>query len=223
MKLKAAQKLPPKHTGQPIVWREKTGGASWKIFQEFLARCRGQVCRNGHPRQLTSSLSPWTVPATTRCQPSYVKVQTARVKEYTTASVSAGIRILMICWGWDSYSWTVFLRRYPLTQAWQSVWSAYTWELPKLQGMTAFGYLCIKWGQKLTRQSPLKLSCDGAMDNYATYRLLHKWDMILHPLIPMRGLIMSNRTLGFFVYDDGIQFVWVASHTNIVIFISERY
>jgi hypothetical protein len=134
MKLKAGQKLPPKHTGvvtklASLAERGKLREERpEKIFQEFLARCI--VDKSAKMGILGDTLFSTTASDSPYDLPIYLRIAQAQRHD----------SIL-----------TIFALN----------------EVRKLYPQITFK----------------NFLADGAMDNYATYRLLHKWDM--NPFIPL--------------------------------------
>jgi len=194
-KLKAGQKLPPKHKGvvnkfAKLAMRDALPEyRPEKVFQEFLARCVVDTSADmgilGDPKKL--SVAADGTPFYSGANHYGVKVCDCKSKGIYNCKYPRRFSDPDARWGWDSYreQWfygdtlfnitasdspydlPIYLRKAQASRH-DSILAVFTLS----EARKLFPNLCIK-----------NFIADGAMDNYSTYRLLHHWDII--PFIPL--------------------------------------
>jgi len=195
MKLKAGQKLPPKHTGSVSKLaslaergklREKRPE---KIFQEFLARC---VVDKSAAMGILGDVNNFSIAMDGSCYSSGashygVKICDCKSKGIYNCKCPRRYSDPDARWGWDSYHEQYFYgdTLFSVTA------SDSPYDLPiylRIAQATRHDSILTIFALNEVRKLYTSISfknflADGAMDNYATYRLLHKWGMI--PFIPL--------------------------------------
>jgi hypothetical protein len=195
MKLKAGQKSAPKHTGvvtklASLAERGKLREErSEKIFQEFLARC---IVDKSAKMGILGDTSKFSIAMDGSCYnsgASYtgVKICDCRSKGIYNCQCHRRYSDPDARWGWDSYHDQYFYG----DTFFSTTASDSPYDLPIYLRIaqaqrhdSILTIFALNEVRKLYPQITFKnFLADGAMDNYATYRLLHKWDM--SPFIPL--------------------------------------
>ena len=195
MKLKAGQKLPPKHTGSvsklaSLAERGKLREQRpEKIFQEFLARC---VVDKSAAMGILGDVNNFSIAMDGSCYNSGashygVKICDCKSKGIFNCKCPRRYSDPDARWGWDSYHEQYFYgdTLFSVTA------SDSPYDLPiylRIAQATRHDSILTIFALNEVRKLYTSISfknflADGAMDNYATYRLLHKWGMI--PFIPL--------------------------------------
>lgn len=195
MKLKAGQKLPPKHTGittklASLAERGKLREERpEKIFQEFFARC---VVDESAKMGILGNVNKFSFAMDGSCLNSGashhgVKICDCRSKGVYNCKCPRRYSDPDARWGWDSYHEQSFYG----DTLFNTVASDSPYDLtiylriaqaPRHDSILTI--FALNEVRKLYPSITFKnFLADGAMDNYATYRLLHKWKMI--PFIPL--------------------------------------
>jgi hypothetical protein len=194
-KFKAGQKLPPKHTGSvaklaSLAERGKLREERPEMFfQQFLARCVVDVSAK---MGILGDTNAFSTAMDGSCyysgaSHSGVKVCNCRKKGIYDCKCKRRYSDPDARWGWDSYRERYFFGDTLFT----ATASDSPYDLPVYlriaQAQRHDSILTIFALSEIRKLYPdfkfKNLIADGAMDNYATYRLLHKWRMI--PFIPL--------------------------------------
>jgi hypothetical protein len=195
LKLKAGQKLPPKHTGSVIKLASLAEHGNLpefrpeKIFQEFLVRC---VVDKSAQMGILGDTSKLSFAMDGSCYNSGashhgVKVCDCKSKGIYNCKCPRIYSDTDARWGWDSYHEEYFYgdTLFNVT-ATDSPYDLPIYlriaQAPRHDSiLTIFALSEVR---KLFPSFTFKnFIADGAMDNYATYKLLNKWNMI--PFIPL--------------------------------------
>jgi hypothetical protein len=194
MKLKAGQKLPTKHTGATAKFASLAERGKLreerpeKIFQEFLARC---VVDKSADMGLLGNVNNFSIAMDGSCYNSGashhgVKICDCKSKGIYNCKCPRRYSDPDARWGWDSYHEQYFYG----DTLFCTTASDSPYDLPiylRMQATRHDSILTIFALNEVRKLYPYitfkNFIADGAMDNYATYRLLHKWNMI--PFIPL--------------------------------------
>lgn len=215
MKLTAGQKLPPKHTGittklASLAQRGKLREERpEKIFQEFLARC---VVDKSAQMDILGDVKMFSFAMDGSCLNSGashhgVKICNCKSKGIYSCKCPRRYSDPDARWGWDSYHEQYFYG----DTLFSTTASDSPYDLPIYlriaQATRHDSILTIFALNEVRKLYPSiifkNFLADGAMDNYATYRLLHKWDMI--PFIPLDSNVRIDYVKphpGILCFDD---------------------
>lgn len=194
-KLKAGQKLPPKHSGSVkkfALLAERNQLRSIrpeKIFQDFLARC---IVDKSASMGILGDLKKFSVAMDGSCYNSGashygVKVCDCRSKGIYNCKCPRRYSDPDARWGWDSYHEQYFYGDTLFnTTASDSPYDLTVYlriaQAPRHDSILTI--FALSEFRKLYPNLPIKnFLADGAMDNYFTYKLLSKWEII--PFIPL--------------------------------------
>ena len=195
LKLKAGQKLPPKHTGSvtklaSLAEMEKLPeGRPERIFQTFLARC---IVDKSAQMGILGDIKNFSIAADGSCYNSGashtgVKVCDCRSKGIYFCKCPRRYSDPDARWGWDSYHEQSFYGDTLFNTTASDSANDLPIYLRIAQGPRHDSILAIFALSEVRKLYPnfvfKNYLADGAMDNYATYRLLNKWKMI--PFIPL--------------------------------------
>jgi len=214
-KLKAGQKLPPKHSGSVKKFAllaerdELRQERPEKVFQEFLARCI--VDKSAHIGIL-GDLKKFSVAMDGSCLNSGashhgVKVCNCRSNGIYNCKCPRRYSDPDARWGWDSYHEQYFYGDTLFnTAASDSPYDLTVYlriaQAPRHDSILTI--FALSEFRKLYPNLPIKnFLADGAMDNYPTYRLLSKWGII--PFIPLDSNARVDYTKphpGILCFDD---------------------
>ncbi|TYQ12900.1 UNVERIFIED_CONTAM: hypothetical protein Cloal_3938 [Acetivibrio alkalicellulosi] len=203
-KLKAGQKLPPKHSGAVkkfalLAERDQLRQERpEKIFQDFLARC---VVDKSAGMGILGDLKKFSVAMDGSCYNSGashhgIKECDCRSKGIYSCKCSRRYSDPDARWGWDSYHEQYFYGDTLFnTTASDSPYDLTVYlriaQAPRHDSILAI--FALSEFRKLYPNLPVKnFLADGAMDNYYTYRLLSKWGII--PFIPLDSNARVNNT-----------------------------
>ncbi|MBA1336634.1 MAG: hypothetical protein HPY66_3069 [Firmicutes bacterium] len=194
-KLKAGQKLPPKHAGvitklASLAYRGKLREERpEKIFQEFLARC---IVDQSAQMGILGNINRFSIAMDGSCYNSGashtgVKICDCQSKGIYKCQCPRRYSDPDATWGWDSYHEEYFYgdTLFSVTA------SDSPYDLPIYLRIaqaprhdSILTIFALNEVRKLYPDITFKnFLADGAMDNYPTYRLFHQWDMI--PFIPL--------------------------------------
>lgn len=194
-KLKAGQKLPPKHSGSVkkfalLAERDQLRQERpEKIFQDFLARC---IVDKSADMGILGDLEKFSIAMDGSCYNSGashhgLKVCDCRSKGIYNCKCPRHYSDPDARWGWDSYHEQYFYGDTLFnTAASDSPYDLTVYlriaQAPRHDSILTI--FALSEFRKLYPNLPIKnLLADGAMDNYYTYRLLSKWEII--PFIPL--------------------------------------
>jgi hypothetical protein len=195
IKLKAGQKLPPKHSGvvAKLAFLAERGKLREerpeKIFQEFLARCivdkSAQMGILGNVKKLSIAMDGSCY--NSGASHTGVKICDCKSKGIYNCKCPRRYSDPDARWGWDSYHEQYFYG----DTLFSTTASDSPYDLPvylRIAQATRHDSILTVFALNEVRRLYPEMTfknflADGAMDNYATYRLLNKWDMI--PYIPL--------------------------------------
>lgn len=217
-KLKAGQKLPPKHSGSVkkfalLAERDQLRTIRpEKIFQDFLARC---VVDESAKMGILGDVKKFSLAMDGSCLNSGastfgVKVCECRSNGIYNCKCSRRYSDPDARWGWDSYHEQYFYG----DTLFSATASDSPYDLPVYLRIaqaprhdSVLTIFALSEFRKLYPNLPIKnFLADGAMDNYPTYRLLSKWKII--PFIPLDSNARVNYDKphpGILCFDDKSQ------------------
>lgn len=214
-KLKAGQKLPPKHFGSvaklaSLAERGKLREERpEKIFQEFIARC---IVDKSLEMGVLGDINKFSIALDGSCYNSGashfgVKICDCKRKGIYNCKCPRRYSDPDARWGWDSYHEQYFYgdTLFSITA------SDSPYDLPiylriaqATRHDSILSIFALSEVRKLYPQITFKnFLADGAMDNYPTYKLLNKWEMI--PFIPLDSNARTDKLKpppGILCFDD---------------------